>query len=60
MIFAAYLLSVSGMIILPTVLAFYLPRGNSAFPGNLYLAGRLTFIASKSYIFRFLWADGAI
>ncbi len=46
MLIAAYLLSVSGMIILPIVLAFYLTRKFSL-SWKLVLAGALTFIASQ-------------
>lgn len=46
MLTAAYLLSVSGMIILPIVFAFYLTRKFSL-SWKLVLAGALTFIASQ-------------
>ena len=46
MLIAAYLLSVSGMIFLPIVLAFVLTRKFSL-PWKLVLAGALTFIASQ-------------
>ena len=46
MLIAAYLLSVSGMIILPIVLAFYLTRKFNL-SWKLVLAGALTFIASQ-------------
>jgi uncharacterized membrane protein YhfC len=46
MLTAAYLLSVSGMIILPIVLAFYLTR-KFKLSWKLVLAGVLTFIASQ-------------
>lgn len=46
MLTAAYLLSVSGMIILPIVFAFYLTRKLSL-SWKLVLAGALTFIASQ-------------
>jgi len=46
MLTAAYLLSVSGMIILPFVLAFYLTR-KFKLSWKLVLAGALTFIASQ-------------
>jgi uncharacterized membrane protein YhfC len=46
MLTAAYLLSVSGMILLPIVLAFYLTRKFSL-SWKLVLAGALTFIASQ-------------
>lgn len=46
MLIAAYLLSVSGMIILPFVLAFYLVR-KFKLSWRLVLAGALTFIASQ-------------
>jgi uncharacterized membrane protein YhfC len=46
MLIAAYLLSVSGMIILPIVLAFYLTRKFSL-SWKLVFAGALTFIASQ-------------
>lgn len=46
MLIAAYLLSVSGMIVLPVVLAFYLTR-RFKLPWKLVLAGALTFIASQ-------------
>ena len=46
MLIAAYLLSVSGMLILPFVLAFYLVR-KFKLSWKLVLAGALTFIASQ-------------
>ncbi len=46
MLLTAYLLSISGMILLPLVLAFYLTRKFSL-PWKLVLAGALTFIASQ-------------
>jgi uncharacterized membrane protein YhfC len=46
MLTAAYLLSVSGMIILPIVLAFYLTR-KFGLSWKLVLAGALTFIGSQ-------------
>lgn len=46
MLTAAYLLSVSGMIILPIVFAFYLTRKFNL-PWKLVLAGALAFIASQ-------------
>lgn len=46
MLIAAYLLSVSGMIILPFVLAFYLVR-KFKLSWKLVLAGAVTFIASQ-------------
>src|SRR5215208_6946240 len=46
MLIAAYLLSVSGMIILPILLAFYLTR-KFKLSWKLVLAGALTFIASQ-------------
>jgi uncharacterized membrane protein YhfC len=46
MLIAAYLLSVSGMIVLPIVLAFYLTR-KFKLSWKLVLAGALTFIASQ-------------
>jgi len=46
MLTAAYLLSVSGMIILPIVLVFYLTR-KFGLSWKLFLAGGLTFIASQ-------------
>jgi len=46
MLISAYLLSVSGMIILPIVLAFYLTR-RFKLSWKLVLAGALTFIASQ-------------
>jgi len=46
MLIAAYLLSVSGMIVLPLLLAFYLVR-KFKLSWKLVLAGALTFIASQ-------------
>ena len=46
MLIAAYLLSVSGMILLPIILAFYLTR-KFKLSWKLVLAGALTFIASQ-------------
>ena len=46
MLTAAYLLSISGMIILPILLAFYLTR-KFKLSWKLLLAGALTFIASQ-------------
>ncbi len=46
MLTVAYLLSVSGMIILPILLAFYLTR-KFKLSWKLVLAGALTFIASQ-------------
>ena len=46
MLIAAYLLSVSGMIVLPMLLAFYLTR-KFRLSWKLVLAGALTFIASQ-------------
>jgi len=46
MLIAAYLLSVSGMIVLPIVLAFYFTRKFSL-SWKLVLAGAVTFIASQ-------------
>src|SRR5215216_2466746 len=46
MLIAAYLLSVSGMVILPVVLAFYLTRKFSL-SWKLVMAGALTFIVSQ-------------